>query len=110
MIICVVVGVAVATASYVTHLRHVADFTKSISYAHFMAKALEVYVSDHHEYPETLGAITQSDQTWVLPHPPFGASVIYHRPSTNAADTTPILIVTYRGREIVVRKDFTRTP
>lgn len=87
------------------------DFTATISYAHFLTKAIEVYVQDHHDYPESLQALCNAEGGGGnLAQPPFGSSVRYQRPSTNSPDKTPIIVVTFHNRQIVVTKDFTRTP
>jgi len=103
----------VGITAFIIFCKHEHEFTATISYAHFMAKTLQIYVGDNREYPETLGAMikaetTDTDSSFL--RPPFGSMVSYRRPATNAPDDTPILIVTYRKREIVVTKDFTRRP
>jgi|KBSSwiStaDraftv2_1062776.scaffolds.fasta_scaffold653206_2 hypothetical protein len=103
--------VALGVAALVAYAKREHDFIATISYAHYLAKALQVYVQDHAQFPQdldTLGRDQELDARALAP--PFGSSIQYTRPSTNAPDSTPILIVTYRGREIVVTKDFTRRP
>lgn len=101
----------IAVTGLFLHAKRAHEFEATISYVHFMMKALQVYVEDHKEYPETLDAMTRTEFLESgLPKPPFGSSARYRRPPTNAPNNTPILTVTYRNREIVVTKDFTRTP
>lgn len=87
------------------------DFTATVSFVHMLNKGLQQYVDDHGNFPSDLNAMAQ-DLGWDASSlaAPFGSSLQYRMPSSNASETTPILIVKYRNREIVVTKDFIRTP
>jgi hypothetical protein len=103
--------VVVAVGAFVAYGKREHDFAATISYAHYMATALQVYVQDHAQFPQDLTALGRDQMLDARAlAPPFGSSIQYKRPPTNAPDSTPVLIVTHRGREIVVTKDFARRP
>ena len=112
IIVSVLAGLGLlAAAAFVAYGKREHDFTATISYAHYLAKALQVYVQDHGQFPKDLDAVAQDQGLDARAlAAPFHSTVQYRMPSADASESTPILVVTYRKREIVVTKDFTRTP
>lgn len=111
----IILGLALAavlvTAALVVHVKREHEFTAAISYVHWLTKSLQSYVQDHGQFPDSLDELRR-DQSLDsnLLTPPFGSTVQYHRPFTNAPESTPILIMTYANSKVVVTKDFTRRP
>ncbi len=100
-----------AVGGMLAYAKRESEFVATISYAHHISVGLQVYVRDHGHFPQDLDDMARdvmSDPRAL--RPPFGSSVQYERPPDLAPDSTRILTVTHRGREIVVTKDFTRRP
>jgi hypothetical protein len=104
----VVVGIA---ATLLVHLNREHEFIATISFTHRLQLSLRAYVQDHGQFPESLEEMRRDQNLNATSlSPPFGGFLQYDRPSTNSPASRGVLLVTYRGREIVVTKDFTRRP
>ncbi len=100
----------VALALFVRHARAEAEFTKTISYVHWVTKSLEQRYKDIGEYPESLTVLVTEDNLdlQILDFLHHSSEVIYRKPPENAAPSFDMLEARQGKRAILVTKEFER--
>lgn len=104
-------ALVIAVALFVRHARAEAQFTKTISYVHFVTKSLEQRYKDTGEYPESLTVLVTEDNLdfqKVLDYLHQSSEVIYRKPPENADSSFDMLEARQGKRRILVSKEFER--
>jgi len=108
--ILISVALVVALALFVRHARTEAEFTKTISYVHFVRACLEHYVKEEGEFPESLEILVAEGymDEELMSHFFPSTETLYRKPHDRADTDFVVLEVRYKGRSIQVTKDFIR--
>lgn len=99
----------VCTVKLVSSAKEAAEYTKVISHTHLLRLDIERFVDDTGAFPDSLNELEEYwDRDVGFVKPPFGAEAYYVRPSESDPEDTVIYEADYRGKKVVILKNFTR--